>query len=109
MSPFRCHFFVCTNARPPCAKASCGPQDANQVLMMLREEVEKRGLDNEIKVTASGCLGPCEEGPVMVVYPEGVWYQKVGPSDVSEIVESHMVGGVPVKRLLYDWPESFTR
>lgn len=79
------------------------------MLMMLREEVEKRGLDNEIKVTASGCLGPCEEGPVMVVYPEGVWYQKVGPSDVSEIVESHMVGGVPVKRLLYDWPESFTR
>jgi len=73
--------------------------------MLLQEEVENRKLEDEIKVTASGCLGPCEDGPVMVVYPAGIWYRNVSAKDVAEIVESHVISGVPVKRLLYEWPE----
>ncbi len=56
-------------------------------------------------VTASGCLGPCFDGPTVVVYPEAVWYARVGPSEAAEIVEHHLVGGAPVERLRYRWPD----
>ncbi|MCH8980432.1 (2Fe-2S) ferredoxin domain-containing protein [candidate division KSB1 bacterium] len=105
MSKFRQHFFVCTNARPPFAKPSCGPQNSNQILMLLQAEVEKRGLLNEVKITGCDCLGPCEEGPIMVVYPEGTWYKKVTTDDVSEIVETHIMQSNPVSRLIYKWQD----
>ena len=104
MSKFRQHFFVCINQRPPFAKPSCGLRNSNQILTMLKEEVEQRGLQNDIKVTGSTCLGPCEHGPTIVVYPEGIWYQAVTPEDVTEIVESHMINNKPVERLIYNWP-----
>ena len=56
-------------------------------------------------VTGTTCLGPCESGPTVVVYPEGVWYGEVTPDDVNELIEKHMVGGEPVERLQYRWPE----
>ena len=58
-----------------------------------------RGLGAEVAVTTSGCLGPCFEGPNLVVYPDGVWYQGVSVDDVDEIVE-HLAGGPVVARLL---------
>ena len=73
--------------------------------MLLQEEVEKRDLLNEVKVTGCGCLGPCEEGPIMVVYPEGTWYKKVTADDVSEIVETHIMQRNPVSRLIYKWQD----
>lgn len=100
------HFFVCTNARPPFAKPSCGQNDGHQILMGLREEAEQRGLLGEVKITGCGCLGPCEEGPAIVVYPEATWYQGVSIEDIQEIVESHMVNGLPVDRLIYDFPDT---
>ncbi len=101
----RLHFFVCTNARPPLAKPSCGPRGGNQILAMLKEEVERRQLKAEVRICASSCLGPCEDGPNIVVYPEGIWYQGVTPDDVPELVESHIVGNRPVERLRYHWPD----
>ncbi|MFQ6115867.1 MAG: ferredoxin [bacterium] len=106
MSKFRQHYFVCTNARPPFAKPSCGPKNANQILVLLQEEAEKRGLSGHIKINGCSCLDLCEDGPTIVVYPEGVWYAHVTPEDISEIVESHMISGKPVKRLIYNWPEN---
>ncbi|MFQ5770995.1 MAG: ferredoxin [bacterium] len=73
--------------------------------MLLQEEIEKRNLLNDIKITGCSCLGSCENGPVMVVYPEGTWYGGIRPEDVPEIVESHIVGGQPITRLLYNWPK----
>ena len=105
MSKFRRHFFVCTNARPPFAKPSCGPQNSNQILRLLQEEVEKRGVLNKIKVTGCDGLGPCEEGPIMVVYSEGTWYKKVTADDVSEIVDTHIMQSNPVSRLIYKWQD----
>ena len=58
----------------------------------------------EVAVTSSGCLGPCFEGPTVVVYPEGVWYCGLRPEDAEEIVAGHLVGGVPVERLRYRFP-----
>ncbi|MFQ5707179.1 MAG: ferredoxin [bacterium] len=106
MTRFRQHYFVCVNARPPFAKPSCGPSNANQLLLLLQEAVEAKGLADEIKVTGCSCLGPCESGPVMVVYPKGIWYAKVTAEDLDEIIESHMVAGKPVERLIYKWPEN---
>ena len=101
---FKRHFFVCMTQRPPFAKPSCGPKGSPQVLQALFEAIEARGLSREVAVTSSGCLGPCDSGPSVVVYPEGVWYKGVKPEDVPEIVESHAVGGKPVERLRYTWP-----
>ncbi len=60
---------------------------------------------DKVAISTTGCLGPCFEGPNIVVYPAGVWYSNVKPEDVAEIVESHMVSGVPVARLIYEWPD----
>jgi (2Fe-2S) ferredoxin len=95
------HVFVCTNARPAGGKPSCGARGAAEVLTALQEGVGRRPeLWGRVAVTPSGCLGPCFEGPTVVVYPEAVWYVGVTPADVPEIVESHLAGGVPVQRLV---------
>lgn len=106
MSRFRRHLFVCVNNRPPFAKPSCAPKRSPEILMRLQEEVEARGLRDQVAVTGCLCLGPCEDGPVVVVYPEGTWYAGVTLEDVPEIVEHHLVRGKPVERLQYLWPEN---
>ena len=62
-------------------------------------------LCGQVAVTATGCLGPCFDGAMLVVYPEGIWYAGVTESDVAEIVARHLVAGEPVRRLIHDWPE----
>ena len=104
MSRFRRHFFVCVNDRPAFAKPSCAHKNSHEILQQLSEAIMARGLF-DVAVTATGCLGPCESGPTMVVYPEGVWYGQVTLEDVQEIVEKHMMGGDPVTRLSYEWPQ----
>ncbi|MGA2753594.1 MAG: methyltransferase [Terracidiphilus sp.] len=101
MEPFHCHLFICTQQKPagiPCCPAS----GSLAVLDVLDREIETRGLDSDVQVTTSGCMGLCDEGPVMIVYPAGVWYRRVQPSDVSEIVEKHLRDGKPVDRLMWD-------
>ena len=56
-------------------------------------------------MTPCGCLGPCFDGPMMVVYPDAVWYGGGHPDDVPEIVEKHVLGGQPVERLRFATPE----
>lgn len=103
---FQRHFFVCQTQRPPMAKPSCGARGSTDLLNALMDGLAKHPeIWSTVNVTASGCLGPCFDGPTIVVYPEGVWYAGVKPSDVAEIVESHMVGGKPVERLVYTWPD----
>lgn len=105
MSKFERHFFVCQTQRPPMVKPSCGPRGAGEVLAALQEGLRAHPeLWEKVAVTASGCLGPCADGPSIVVYPEGTWYAGVKKEDVAEIVEQHLVGGRPVERLRYRWP-----
>ena len=104
MSKPEYHFFVCINNRPPFAKPSCAPRGGNEILMRLKTEIEERQLTH-VRACGSSCLGPCEEGPTVVVYPEGTWYKGVQPEDIAEIVESHVIHNKPVERLLYDWPD----
>jgi len=99
------HFFVCQTKRPPFGKPSCGAKGSDQVLNVLIEALgSHQALWGSVSVTACGCLGPCTEGPSIVVYPEGTWYVGVGPEDAKEIAEKHLVGGTPVERLFYKWP-----
>ena len=98
MEPFRFHVFVCDQLKPegvPC----CAARGSGQVLEALRREVVARGLEDEVQVTACGSLGLCEQGPNLVVYPEGIWYSGVAPADVAEIVRSHFQEDTPVERL----------
>lgn len=103
MEPFRFHSFVCTQQKPE-GVPSCPANGSLAVLGALDHEIETRGLDHEIQLTTCGCMGLCDEGPVMVVYPAGVWYRHVQPSDVSEIVGTHLGGGKPVDRLVWNDP-----
>jgi (2Fe-2S) ferredoxin/predicted O-methyltransferase YrrM len=99
MEPFRYHVYVCDQKKPEGAPC-CSARGSGAVIDALRREVAKKGLDDLVHVTVSGSLGLCERGPNLVVYPEGVWYSGIAPSDVPEIVHSHFQEGVPVARLV---------
>src|ERR1039458_3483903 len=101
MEPFRFHFFVCTQQKPE-GVSSCPDSGSYAVLNGLDREIQARGLGRDVQVTTCGCMGLCDEGPVMVVYPEGVWYRGVQPSDISEIVDTHLRGGKLVDRLVWN-------
>jgi (2Fe-2S) ferredoxin len=60
----------------------------------------ERGIRETVRANKAGCLDQCEIGPTVVVYPEAVWYGHVTPADVDEIIESHIIGGQPVERLI---------
>ena len=94
------HVFVCMNRRPEGhPRGSCSTVGSGPVLEAFAGEVENRGLFEQIFVTGTFCMGPCDQGPTVVVYPEGVWYGKVTPEDVKEIFEQHLLNGSPVSRL----------
>ena len=101
MEPFRFHSFVCTQQKPE-GVASCPASGSFAVLGALDHELQSCGLSHDVQLTTCGCLGLCDEGPVMVVYPAGVWYRRVQPSDVSEIVGTHLGDGKPVERLVWN-------
>lgn len=65
-----------------------------------KEGLKNRGLNVEIRAQKAGCLDVCAFGPSMVVYPEGIFYGNVQPTDVEEIIESHLVNNEPVERLV---------
>ena len=101
MEPFRFHLFVCTQQKPE-GVSSCPASGSYAVLNGLDREIQARGLGRDVQVTTCGCMGLCDEGPVMVVYPEGVWYRRVQPSDIPEIVAQHLLEGKPVDRLIWN-------
>jgi (2Fe-2S) ferredoxin len=97
---FRHHVFVCENRRDPAdPRGCCAAKGSHDVLDAFKGELHRRGLKGKVRANSSGCLDNCALGPSVVVYPEGVWYGHVRPEDVPEIVESHLVNGVPVERL----------
>jgi (2Fe-2S) ferredoxin/ubiquinone/menaquinone biosynthesis C-methylase UbiE len=101
MEPFRFHLFVCTQQKPE-GVPSCPASGSFAVLGALDREIQARGLDPDVQLTTCGCMGLCDEGPVMVAYPAGVWYRRVQPADVPEIVDTHLRGGEAVDRLVWN-------
>ena len=94
------HVIVCTNSRPPGhPRGSCGEKGGTDVMMKFYEEMQNLGLFDQVLNTGSTCTGPCQLGTMVIVYPDGVWYQKVTQADVKEIMEQHIAKGKPVERL----------
>ncbi len=97
----RAHFFVCTNRRPDGHPLpSCGARDSADVFEAFTRELARRGYPSGVKATATGCLTPCQSGPNVVVYPEGIWYAGVTPADVPALLAAHLDGAGNVERLL---------
>jgi (2Fe-2S) ferredoxin len=96
MGQFQRHVFVCTTG------STCPTQgDTDGFVKQLRAEVARAGLHVEVRVNKAGCLAQCGNGPMVVVYPENVWYAGVRVEDLAEIARSHLVNGTPVDRLVY--------
>ena len=101
MEPFRHHVFVCTQEKPE--GVTCCPSSGSwQIIQILERELIAQGLDSEVQVTTCGCLGLCDDGPILIVYPEGTWYRKLTVADVSEIVRTHLKSGNVVGRLAWN-------
>ena len=94
------HVFICTNRREPGnPKGSCAEKGSEEVRDEFKRLLHERGMKARMRANAAGCLDQCPRGVAVVVYPEQVWYGGVTVGDVSEIVDSHLGGGVPVDRL----------
>jgi len=89
-----------------CYGGACISSGAESVKEAMEEAIVKANLQNEVDIITTGCMGTCELGPVMVIYPDGVFYQKVKPEDTEEIVQEHLLKGRVVKRLFYKKPDT---
>ena len=94
------HVFFCLNRRTD-GRECCASRDAEAMQAYAKDRVKALGLagPGKVRVNKAGCLDRCEHGPVVVVYPEAVWYTYVDREDIDEIVESHLRDGRPVERL----------
>jgi (2Fe-2S) ferredoxin len=103
MSFYNYHLFFCTNQREP-GEACCANFNARQVRDYAKKRLKELGLHGPggVRVNIAGCLGRCELGPVLVVYPEGTWYTYVDEEDIDDIIAQHLQQGKVVKRLLID-------
>jgi len=84
-SPYVCHIFVCTNDRSGQRK-SCADGNSPLIRAALKKEIAKRSWKPRVRVSQSGCLGLCGDGPNVILYPQKVWFSEVSPSDVAEII-----------------------
>ncbi len=96
---YRVHVFACINQRPETHwRGSCAARGSRQLCDYMCRLGMALGV-RRIRINHAGCLNVCEHGPVMVVYPEGVWYKFESEADVEEILRQHIIGGIPVERL----------
>ena len=91
---YRAHVLVC-------AGTGCSSSNSAQIIKNFEEQLAAKGYDKEVKVVRTGCFGLCAAGPIVVVYPEGVFYSRVTPDDVEEIVNEHLIKGRKVERLIF--------
>lgn len=101
MSYYAHHVFFCTNQREG-GEACCNNFGAQKMRDYVKNKVKALGLsteENRIRINSAGCLDRCDEGPVLVIYPEEVWYTYVDEKDLDEIIEQHLQHGRVVERL----------
>ena len=100
MSYFKYHLFFCVNQRASADKC-CQNVGAQELRDYMKGRVKALGLagEGQTRVNTAGCLDRCEQGPVLVIYPEGIWYTYVDREDLDEIIDEHLINGRVVERL----------
>jgi len=100
MSYYKRHVFFCCNQREP-LEACCNNHGALEMQDYAKQRIKGLRMDGKgkVRINKAGCLDRCDEGPVIVVYPDAVWYTYVDKHDVDEIIDSHVVRGRIVERL----------
>ena len=103
MSFFKHHVFCCTNQRAH-GEMCCNSHGDQAMREYCKDKVKAMGgqIPGKVRINSAGCLDRCAQGPVIVVYPEAVWYTYVDQEDIDEIVESHLAQGKVVERLKID-------
>ncbi|MDX8388140.1 MAG: NAD(P)H-dependent oxidoreductase subunit E [Ghiorsea sp.] len=104
IKPYKRHAVMCVGK-------SCG--ENMPLLKYIKKRLVEEGLDSgddAVRANRAGCLGVCEQGPIMVVYPEGAWYSDLDEDKVDEIIASHLKAGKPVDALAFHvQPANFTK
>jgi len=105
MSYFQYHVFFCTNQREDGRQScnDCGARGARDYVKQRCKELGVHGA-GRVRINTAGCLDRCEQGPVIVIYPEETWYTYIDKEDLDEIIEEHLLHGRPVKRLMIAAP-----
>ena len=103
MSHFQYHVFFCTNQRAD-GESCCANFNASAMRDYTKQRCKALGLNGagKVRINNAGCLDRCAAGPVLVVYPDALWYSYVDETDLNEIIESHLQNGKPVKRLMVE-------
>jgi len=97
---FEAHVFVCCNRRPDGhRRGSCAERGSEALRDYMKVRVKEAAL-TAVRVNLAGCLDQCELGPVLVIYPDGIWYRPMSKADIDAIVDGHLVGGQVVDRLV---------
>ena len=105
MPYFEHHVFFCKNVRDAhagaAARACCGGAVAEAAQQHAKKRIKSLGRSGagQVRINQAGCLDRCEEGPCLVVYPQGTWYTYLDNADIDDIIDQHLVGGHVVERL----------
>jgi len=86
-SPYVAHVFVCTNDRDGKRK-SCADDNSPLIRSKLKDEINEKGWKGKIRISNSGCMGVCAQGPNAMIYPQKIWFSEVFPGDVDNIVST---------------------
>lgn len=100
MSYFKHHVFFCQNQREP-GESCCNALGATEMQTYAKDRIKRMKLNGpgQVRINKAGCMDRCGKGPVLVIYPEAVWYHYVDRSDIDEIIDEHIVNGKIVERL----------
>lgn len=100
MSYYQRHVFFCLNRRDDGA-ACCCDHDAEELFEYTKRKVKQLNLNGKgkVRINRAGCFDRCDEGPLLVVYPEAIWYTYIDQEDLDAIIESHLIHGKVVERL----------
>ena len=97
---YEAHVFACTNRRPAGhPRGSCADKGSEELRDYMKGKAKDLGL-KQVRINSAGCLDRCELGPTVVIYPEGVWYSITNKQDIDEILQTHLVEGGRVERLM---------
>ena len=99
-SYYKYHVFFCTNQRTDGSRC-CQDNRATEMRSYMKNRIKEAGQSGKglIRINTAGCLDRCEQGPVLVIYPQGIWYTYLDEEDIDEIIDSLLTDGAPVERL----------